>query len=270
MAQSINGQAMAKADNFMVGFLYGAKSLAFYNFAWQAPLMISQLASSIDKMLYPVYVGFSDDTVKLRRLFNLACKMWSIFGAACGMPMVLFSNEIVYVLFGTQWAETAPLLQIMGFSFVLRFCTGYAYDNLVLVRGRTRYMMRWGLINTALLLTAGWTMIDFFGPEGGAWFWVLQAAILIPLVRIPIVMQELGTLEFAHHVWQPVVAGSVAALVSYLALAMMQVEDFARLASGLLLYVSAFMLVMHFVDKGLYADVRHFANLAKLGRKSGQ
>ena len=87
-------------------------------------------------------------------------------GITLGMPLVLFPEEIVLLFFGEDWLGVAPIMRVMSISFVIRFCTGYADDNLVMLRGRTRFMLKWGIINTVLVLTLGSFMIKFISsPE---------------------------------------------------------------------------------------------------------
>ena len=69
MVQGLNGEVMARGDNLMVGAYAGTSQLAFYNFAWQMPTMISQFTQTIDSMLLPVFVKIKEDTTSTNRLF---------------------------------------------------------------------------------------------------------------------------------------------------------------------------------------------------------
>jgi O-antigen/teichoic acid export membrane protein len=214
MVQGLNGEAMSRGDNLMVGAYCGTEQLAFYNFAWQLPMLISSFTQSLDSMFFPVFAKIQDDKNSVRRLFNLANKLWSLTGSFLGFALFSFTEPIVLIMYGKTWDPVIPILKVMSLSFILRFCTGYAYDNLVLISGRTKYTMKWGIINTILIFTAGQFMIQKFGPIGGAWFWMIQAIVLIPLIRFPFIYQELGSLEFFHHIWQPFLSGLIACAVS--------------------------------------------------------
>ncbi|MFH1754307.1 MAG: oligosaccharide flippase family protein, partial [Candidatus Latescibacterota bacterium] len=85
MFNGINGQVMSRGDNLMVGAFAGTAQLAYYNFAWQLPLMISSMTSLVDTMLLPVYARFNDDRDRIIKLFNLTNKMWSIAGSLLGI-----------------------------------------------------------------------------------------------------------------------------------------------------------------------------------------
>ncbi|MFH1755750.1 MAG: polysaccharide biosynthesis C-terminal domain-containing protein, partial [Candidatus Latescibacterota bacterium] len=147
-------------------------------------------------------------------------------------------------------------------SFIIRFCTGYAYDNLVLVRGRTAYLMKWGFVNTVLVFTLGLYMIKTMGPIGGAWYWVIQALLLVPLIRIPLIRQELQTLEFLRHIWQPLLCGALAGAAAYLAMGMLPWADTLNSIVVLAGYVIIYIGLLLFIDRQFVADVKKFISLA--------
>ncbi len=260
MLHGLNGQIMDRVDNLAVGGIFGTAQLAYYDFAWQIPLMLAALAGTLDSMLLPVYARLEESGSDLSPLFNLANKLWSIAGSFLCIPLILFAREAVLLLYGETWLPVVPLLQVMAISFLLRFCTGYGYDNLVLVRGRTLYMMKWGIVNSILLVTVGIVMIRELGPIGGAWYWVLQALVLIPLVRLPLIRQELGSFEFARHVWQPLVAGVVAALAAVFA--RWAWPSTAGAIAAAAIYVVVYVVVLLRIDRGLVSRVRSILALA--------
>jgi PST family polysaccharide transporter len=263
LVQRANGWVMSQGDNALVGTFAGTTQLAFYNFSWQLPMMISTLVMTVDSTLLPVFARLNHSNDSVRRLFNLASKMWSIAGAFFGFAMIIFADAIVHILYGPNWVEAVPLLRLMAVSFVIRFCSGYAYDNLVLVRGRTKYMMKWGFVNTALICTLGLYMIRELGAIGGAWFWIFQAVVFTPMLRLPLIQQELRTLEFVKHVWQPVLAGAVAALCAHeLRATMPPLEPWALLASAVV-YLAAFSGSLLLLDRELVGSARKLVALAR-------
>jgi len=263
MLQEVNGQVMSRGDNLMVGAYTGTTQLAYYNFAWQLPLMISALTSVVETMLFPVYARLNDSREDIVRLFNLTNKMWSIAGSLLGFPILLFAEEIVFLLYGPNWAPVVPILRVMSFSFIIRYCTGYAYDNLVLVRGRTTYMMKWGFANTLLVFSVCLFMIRKFGPIGGAWFWVLQSVLLIPLIRFPLVYQELRTLEFLRHVWQPVVCGIAASLIVQALTKSLSLPPTFLLSVSIAGYLCTYFAVFLVLERKFIEEVKRFVLLVR-------
>lgn len=268
MMQSLNGQLMAKGDNLLVGAYAGTVQLAYYDFAWQLPMFISSLTCAVDSMLFPVYARLNNNREAIIRLFNLTNKMWSVAGSFLGFPIILYADHIVYFLYGPKWAPVVPILQVMTGSFIIRFCTGYSYDNLVLVRGRTKYMAYWGFVNTFLIFTAGLYMIKTMGPIGGAWFWVLQAIILIPLVRFTLIYQELRSLEFLKHIWQPLVCGLLASLISYGLIKFLSMYNSTYLLISVASYFCTYLTLLFFLDHNLAQEIKIFISLAK-GKPNG-
>jgi O-antigen/teichoic acid export membrane protein len=264
MVQQINGIVMQRGDNLIIGAICGPVELAYYAFAWQLPMIVSSLAGSVDGMLFPVYARLNGQQERVRQLFNLSNKMWSLFANLIIVPMIVYAESIVRLIYGPAWLPAIPILQVMLLSFVVRFSTGYAYDNIVLVRGRTRYMLKWGVINTVLVFTVGWLMIQRMGTIGGAWFWFFQSLFLVPLVRWPIIRQELGTLEYLRYVWQPVVAGILSGLVCGQLLRILPEHYILQLASGVVSYVAIYLAILFLIDHRLVSEVRRMAVM--LGR----
>jgi PST family polysaccharide transporter/lipopolysaccharide exporter len=255
MIQGINGEAMSRGDNLMVGAYAGATQLAYYNFAWQLPMLISSFTQVVDSMLFPVYARIAEDRQAMRRLFNITNKLWSITGSFLGFAMLIFADRIIFVIYGPTWNPVVPILRVMSISFIIRFCTGYAYDNLAIVYGRTKYLMKWGIVNSILIFTVGQYMIAKIGSIGGAWFWMAQAIILIPLIRLPLIHQELGTFEFMNHVWQPFISGILASLISFLSMIMLPHTGWIEAIYSALIYIFSYMLLLLFLDRQLRSDL---------------
>jgi hypothetical protein len=124
-------------------------------------------------------------------------------------------------------------------------------------------MMKWGFVNTLLVFTVGWWMIHSLGPIGGAWFWVLQAVLLIPLVRFPLIHQELNTLEYLRHVWQPVLSGVIASLCGYLIIVLLPNGSFINIMVSMIGYAMVYILALFFLDRGLIRSIKNIFFLLK-------
>lgn len=266
MIQGLNGYAMSKGDNIFVAKIWGNEQLAYYNFAWQMPLIISSFVQTIDGMLLPIYSKFNDDLNDLRKLFNLHNKIWSIFGSLFGMFLILYADIIVSVMYGEKWLEVVPLLRIMSISFVIRFCTGYGYDHLVIIKGRTSYMMKWGFINTVFVFTLAFFLIKKFGPIGGAWFWVFQSVLLNPFIRLPLIYKELKTLNFFNYIWQPVLCGIIAFIIGYISLIYLRLFYPLKIIISIISYFTTYLIILFLIDKQFFNDIKKIINLIKTAR----
>lgn len=263
MAQGLNSEAMSRGDSLMLGTFAGTTQIAYYNFAWKLPAMIGSATRSIDLIFYPVFARIHDDKYAMERVFNLVNKVWSIIGSFSGVFIIIYADVIVRILFGPDWGPVIPLLRVMTITFIIRYCTGYGYDNLVLVRGKTPYMMKWGFVNTVLLFTVGLLFIREMGAIGGALFWLLQVLLLIPLIRFPIIYKEFGNLDFLHHVWQPLLSGLLAGIFAYLFIQISPWSDPYRTLLSMTIYVTFYLGILIMLDRDFMGDVRRFAYLAR-------
>ena len=240
-----------QADKFLLGVTVTAHDLAVYNTMWGLPQFIGAIIASIDGMLYPLYVKFKDDRERLRRLFDRTCKAWAIVGTVLGMPLVLFADAIIRLVFGEAWVGGALTLKILAVSYIVRFSSGYAYDNLVALRAKGRYMAAWSTVTLLLVISVGAWMISSHGILGAATFWLLQALVFIPIIRFPIIIAEFGNLGFVAHVWQPVLSGLAAVLV-ILPLDQYLGPGGAWLSLKLVIYMLTYSVVLVVIDR----DVR--------------
>lgn len=238
-----------QSDKFLLGATVTAHDLAIYNMVWGLPQVIGAIIASIDGMLFPLYVRFKDDKERLRRLFDRTCKAWALVGTVLGIPLVLFAEEIIRLVFGEAWTAGALTLQILAASYIVRFTTGYAYDNLVALRARGRYMAFWSTVTVLLVLTLGAWMIRSHGILGAAMFWLLQALVFIPIIRFPIILAEFGNLGFVAHVWQPVLSGLAAALAMLLLENYLGHQGWGWLSLKLMLFLLSYAAVLLAIDR---------------------
>lgn len=147
----------------IIGKMYSAKSLAFYNRGYMIPnAFVSSVSSAIDNVLFPVMSTAQDDpeTVKAmtRRSIRMSTYvMWPIMLgiAACAHPLVA-------VLLTEKWLPCVP--------FVIIFCICYAFQpietanlNAIKAIGRSDVFLKLNIlkkvIGFAVLAATMW-----FGP----------------------------------------------------------------------------------------------------------
>lgn len=209
---TVNYRVTQGGDNLIVGWLWGDAALGFYNVAWNLPNAISSFFGVFDFMVLPLFAQTNGDTGRLREIFNYTNKLIAVVGFPLGCALALYADPIVRVIYGPNWEPAIPILQLMAISFAFRFASGFSYGPLAIVRGRTLYLMKWGVVNSIFVILLGIILISNLGPIGGAWLWVIQLVILGPLVRFPLIIQELGTLEYLKSLSPPILSGLVASL----------------------------------------------------------
>jgi O-antigen/teichoic acid export membrane protein len=114
----------SNADNFLVGAFLGAVSLGFYVVGYRILRLVIQLTSNlIDGVAFPLYARLQDDPARFRRAYYKS----SAFAALLGFPaftlILVMAPEIVSVLFGPQWSESVPVMQVLAILGIVRSVT---------------------------------------------------------------------------------------------------------------------------------------------------
>jgi lipopolysaccharide exporter len=65
-------------------------------------------------VLMPAYVKIQDDAAELARVFNRVFSGLALLAFAIGAGAALVAEDAVLVILGPQWAESAPLMQILA------------------------------------------------------------------------------------------------------------------------------------------------------------
>ena len=106
--------------DLVIGKIYTPASLAFYNRGKKFPqLIISQVLSSIDTVLFPAMSKHQNDIIKLKSDIRYSIRITSfiIFPLVFGMAMV--AEKLIIVLLTEKWIDSVIYLQISCISYAL-------------------------------------------------------------------------------------------------------------------------------------------------------
>lgn len=113
-----------KVDAMIIGRTIGSSELGEYFLAQRLMLVLpSLLNGALDQVLLPAYSRLQGSPEKIERAY------WDslVFSLLFTLPPVclifLFSDELVFLLYGSKWINTAPLMKIMSI-FAFASCLG--------------------------------------------------------------------------------------------------------------------------------------------------
>jgi O-antigen/teichoic acid export membrane protein len=261
---SINGRITLSGDSVLVGNYWGAQSLGFYTNALAPFQFITSSLNIFDSITLPIFAKFNHLQVIIKKLFNYLNMTWAIIGFGMGSFIFLFADYIVRTAFGPEWETSIPLMRVLAISFAFRYVTGYAYGNLAIVRGRTPYLLKWGIVTSIFIFTVGNLLIYKYGSIGAAWFWVIQLIIFAPLVRFPLIIQELGDLKYLKLVIIPVLSGLIACgvvLIMRHFFNSTNIEIFSEIITFILIY----LLSIFVFDKDVLIAINYIKNTLRNG-----
>lgn len=139
-------------DSILVGRLLGSVSLGIYNRAYSLMLLpVRQVSSTLGRVMFPSLSLIQQDSGEMWRQYT---KMISAV-AVISFPLMIFlgvyAEEVIFVVYGSQWAEAVPLFQILCVLGALQ-SIGTLSGPVFYAKGRTLLMFKVGLFSKSLMI----------------------------------------------------------------------------------------------------------------------
>lgn len=108
----------SNSRNLIVGKMYTADVLAYYNRGEQLPgLIVTNVSGTIQSVIFPALVSYQDDKIMMkkmvRRAITLSC--FVIFPLMVGLAAT--AESVVILLLTEKWLEAVPFIQIACIYF---------------------------------------------------------------------------------------------------------------------------------------------------------
>ena len=113
LCSSLLSTVYVELTDLLIGKFYGTKDLAFFNQGKKFPqLIVAQINSSIDAVLFPAMSKHQDDIPKLKTDVRYSIK----FSSFCLFPILLgmtaVAKDLVLLLLTEKWIDSVLFLQI--------------------------------------------------------------------------------------------------------------------------------------------------------------
>lgn len=167
-------------DNLLIGKILGAGSLGYYDKAYKLTTYpLTAFSSVISSVVQPFMAEHQDNKSRIFEAWFKVVTLLSIVGAPVGAMLFCAAEEIVLVMFGEQWAESAPLLRALAvcvYFQMLNNPTGSFFQSI----NHTDLMFKSGLVNTAL--TVGGLSLGLVSGSLCVTAWMVSAAFCLQIV----------------------------------------------------------------------------------------
>lgn len=165
-------------DNLLVGRVFGAAPLGFYNRAYNLMLLpITQITGALGRVMFPALAAMQDDLPRVRSAYLRGLRAINAVTVPLLFGLAATADGLVPFLWGDQWGPSIPILKVLclaGVPQCVSTTTGWLFQS----QGRTNDMFRQGLISAAVGVSAIVVGLHW-GPLGVAWavlfrFWVMM------------------------------------------------------------------------------------------------
>ena len=141
-------------DNLLTGKFMGNSALGYYNKAYSLMLYpVNNLTGVISPVLHPVLSDYQSHKEIIYKKYTEIVKILSLIGVFIAPFCYFASNEIISILYGTQWEQSVKCFQILSFAILPQLVgssAGAIYQSL----GKTKLLFFNGVINTAITIIA--------------------------------------------------------------------------------------------------------------------
>lgn len=113
-------------DTILIGRYFGDIKLGFYNRAQMLiNLPMQYFTTSFSRVLFPSFSQIQDDNEKIKKNIFLILKIVAIILFPFAIFVSILSKEIVYVILGSKWMESAVLLQVLAFAAAINLLSHF-------------------------------------------------------------------------------------------------------------------------------------------------
>ena len=167
--------------SLIVGKFYSKADLAYVNRGQSIGMLpMDIINSSLLRATFPAMSKMQNNEEKLREAMRrvIRCSSFLVFPLMVGCGCC--ADEIVYILYGSQWGGSVPYIRLFCFGFAL-WPIHTANLNALAATGRSDIYLRYSLIKKALTVVSTLAAIPF-----GVWWMVAISTLVLGPVSIVI------------------------------------------------------------------------------------
>lgn len=163
-------------DKLMVGKVFGLSPLGYYEKSYRLMLLpVQNLTFVITPVLHPVFAELQDNLKEQTRKFLKLMTVMAMIGMPLSAYLYFAANDLVYIIFGSQWGPSIPVFQILSLTCGLQI-VGSTTGSFFLATNHTKEMFYIGLFNSIINIGTLFIGIYAIGTiEGVAWMYLASS-----------------------------------------------------------------------------------------------
>ena len=170
-----------QGDDIVVGRLLNASALGLYQVAYKiSTLPITEVADTVIKVTFPVYVKISDDKKRLRKAFFKTALAVFAVTFPFGLIIFMFSKEVILILLGPNWLGAVGVLKVLAAFGVIRALSITA-NPLFLSLKKQNYLTVVTFVGIVGLAATIFPLIASYGIIGAALSALIGAIVAMPV-----------------------------------------------------------------------------------------
>ncbi|MGQ9682307.1 MAG: lipopolysaccharide biosynthesis protein [Anaerolineae bacterium] len=167
-------------DNVLIGRVWGDEQLGLYAKAYSLLLLpIATINAPVAAVIVPALSRLQDKPDEHSRLYLQVVAALAFVTMPIAMLMIVTAEDLIWVVLGPRWAEASTIFRYLGLSALVQpiyHTQSWVHTSL----GRSKRLLRWGLIGSAAIVTSFLVGLPF-GARGVA----LAYAVAILVITWP-------------------------------------------------------------------------------------
>jgi PST family polysaccharide transporter len=201
-------------DGVLIGRFFGSADLGYYTRTYALMLIPNyQIINVFAKVMFPALSSIQDQPWRIKQICLRAISVFSVIISPLMLGMVVTAEPFVLTLYGSNWVNMIPLLQILAMVGLLQAFLppiNWIYGS----TGRTDLMFRWGLVNSLSLMAGIVVGVAMGSIYAVAWCYALVNLILFyPAYVVAGRLVDLHFRELLRAVGGPLFASIVMAIL---------------------------------------------------------
>lgn len=171
---------LAQVLNFMMGLYINPTEIGNYRAALNFNVFISFLTLPISTVLFPLFSKIDlKEKNRLKNIYQNAVKYISLLTIPIVFGLILLSEPIVNIVYGTNYSLTAKFLQLNCITFLPILYGAQVTGSVLLGQGKTKVIIKSSTLSLCIGVILGWYLIPRFGISGLILTNILNQGVLI-------------------------------------------------------------------------------------------
>ena len=259
----------------IVGRFRGPEAVGLFGVSRELAFLPSrELAAPVNRALFPSFATIADDTRRLRAAFTKVVAVTLLMSLPAAFGIMAISESLIYVVFGDQWVDAAPLLAVLGFVGALD-ATNTLAEPVLMARGAVKSLTFVLAAYAAVLIPSAVIMVNVDGALGVAYAMLFSASVALPAYFYA-ARREVGidAVALAGYLWRPLIASIAMSSVVKFAERILVADGTANvgvlvvlIGTGLVTYVAALALLWLLWRRPAFPEVTLLETLLGFLRK---
>ena len=170
-----------QTDNIVVGKLLGETSLGVYQYAYKiSTTPVSEIVDVFYRATFPIFSQMNNGGKNLKKAVIKTVITVNLMTIGLGLTIWLFARPIILILFGSNWLEAVPILQILAFLGIARGMA-YSFNAAFMAQKQQKYVTIIILTSTLGLLFTIVPFVRMWGLTGAAVAATFGAVLSLPV-----------------------------------------------------------------------------------------